>query len=433
MAATKKPTRTGQGKGKKASRRRGFQKLFEPIQIGKVSIPNRVAMAPMVCRYADGMKVSEQQLAYYGARARGGAGLIIIESVFVSKWALDTAPFNVPALYEPGHMIGLAELVDTIHAFGAKIFVQFTMGMGAQGMSLVGEQLVGPSAVSFTIDPEMIPRNCQEVLVPFMRAEVPREISVEEIKRELVNFVNGAVMARMIGFDGLEIHAGHGWLLHEFLSPRFNHRTDEYGGSFENRMRLLLEFLRRAKAAVGSDMAVGVRVSASEHVPGGLTYEDMKVVVQRLAQEGIDYLHTSDGCASSVKYVYPDVDANMLEASAGFKELVNVPVITPSIHDPELAEKAVSEGMTDMVALGRQLIADPNWANKVKEGRLSDITKCTRCNIGCMARILGGLPVKCILNPESGLERYNPEYTQWAAKRAAIEKKAGRAKTPAGR
>ncbi|MEW6442814.1 MAG: NADH:flavin oxidoreductase [bacterium] len=406
-----------------------LQKLFEPIRIGKVDIRNRVAMCPMVCRYADGTKISEQQLAFYGARARGGVGLIIVESVFVSKWALDTAPFNVPALYEPGHMMGLAELVDTIHAFGARTFVQFTMGMGAQGFSLVGEQLVGPSAVTFKIPPEMIPRNCQEVLVPFMREEVPREMSVAEIERELEAFVNAAIMARRVGFDGLEIHAGHGWLLHEFLSPRFNLRTDAYGGTFENRMRLLLEFVRRAKAAVGSDMVVGVRASASEHVPGGLTYEDMKVVVQRLEQEGIDYLHTTDGCASAVKYVYPDEDASMLEASAGFKKLTRVPVITPSVHDPELAARALSEGMTDMIALGRQLIADPDWANKVKAGRLADIRKCRRCNKGCMARILGGLPVKCVLNPESGLERYNPQYTQWAAKQRVIEKRVGRAKT----
>lgn len=428
MAKKKQQSGTKKGETRKGAGKVRFEKLFEPIRIGKVDIPNRVVMAPMVCRYADGNKVSEQQLSYYAARARGGVGLVIVEGVFVSKWALDTSPFNALALYEPGHMIGLAELVDTVHAFGAKIFVQFTMGMGAQGMSLVGEQLVGPSAVGFKIPPEMIPRNCQEVLAPFMREEVPREMSVEEIERELGNFVNAAIMSRMVGFDGLEIHAGHGWLLHEFLSPRFNLRTDAYGGTPENRLRLLLEFVRRAKEAVGSDMLVGVRVSASEHVPGGLTYEDMKVMVQRLEQEGIDYLHTSDGCASSVKYVYPDEDANMLEASAGFKELSKIPVITPSIHDPELAERAVSEGMTDLVALGRQLIADPDWANKVKEGRIADITKCIRCNKGCMARILGGLPAKCILNPESGLERYNPEYTQWAAKRSAIEKRAGRAR-----
>lgn len=401
-----------------------FRKLFEPMLIGKVAIRNRIAMAPMVTQYCDRGYVSEQQLAYYAARARGGVGLIITEHVLASRWAEDNCPLNVMGLYEPGHMLGLAELVDTIHAFGAKTFVQLNPGVGLQGSSLrAGLPPVGPSAVSYRIPPEMVPRNCLPAFGPYMVGEAGREMSVEEIERAQSDFVSAATMARAVGFDGLEVHAAHGFLLHEFLSPRFNLRTDRYGGTLENRMRFLLELVRQTRAGVGDEMVLGVRASADEHIPGGTTYEDMQVVVQRLAQEGIDYFHLGDGCFESLKYTIPDEAGSMLEEAAGFKKLVRLPIITPSIHDPETAERALSTGMTDMVSLGRQLIVDPDWANKVKSGRLADIRKCDRCNRGCFARVFQGLRVKCVLNPESGLEKYNPQYTRWAARQRGIEQR----------
>lgn len=401
-----------------------FQRLFEPIRIGKATIRNRIAMAPMVTQYADRGFVSEQHLAYYAARARGGVGLIIVEHVLASKWAEDNCPLPVLRLYDPIHMAGFADLVETLHAFGAKAFVQLNVGVGIQGSSVgSGVQPVGPSAVSYRTPPEMVPRNCMQVLAPFMAGEMAREMSIGEIEREQENFVKAAILARTVGFDGIEIHAAHGFLLDEFLSPRYNRRTDRYGGTLENRMRFLLELVRMTRVAVGNDMAVGVRTSADEHVPGGTTYEDMKLVVKRLEEEGIDYYHLGDGCFEALKYIIPDEANTMLEEAAGFKKLVAIPVMTPTIHDPHLAVKAVSDGMTDMISLGRQLIADPEWANKVESGRVDTITKCTRCNIGCYARIFQGLRIKCVCNPESGLERFNPRYTEWAARQKAIERK----------
>ncbi len=402
-----------------------FDKLFEPTRIGKVTIRNRIAMAPMVTQYCDRGYVSEQQLAYYAARARGGVGLIITEHVLASRWAEDNCPLNVMRLYEPGHMLGLAELVDTIHAFGAKTFVQLNVGVGVQGSSAKGVQPVGPSAVRYETPPDMVPRNCGPALVPYMVGELPREMSIEEIEREQQNFVKAALMARAVGFDGVEIHAAHGFLLHEFLSPRFNRRTDRYGGTRDNRMRFLLELVRQLKAMLGDDMVVGVRASADEHVAGGSTYEDTKILVQRLEQEGIDYFHLGDGSFESLKYIIPDEPNTMLEEAAGLKTLVRIPVITPTIHDPKIAEQAVRDGMADMISLGRQLLVDPQWANKVKSGRPGSIIKCDRCNKGCYARIFQGLRLKCVRNPESGLERYNPLYTQWAARQRTIRRRIG--------
>lgn len=401
------------------------KRLFEPIRIGKTAIRNRIAMAPMVTQYADRGYVSEQQIAYYAARARGGVGLVIVEHVLASKWAEDNCPLPVLRLYDPVHMAGFGDLVETLHAFGAKAFVQLNVGVGIQGSSAgSGVQPVGPSTVGYRTPPEMVPRNCIGVLGPYLAGETPREMSIGEIEREQENFVKSAMMARAVGFDGIEIHAAHGFLLDEFLSPYYNRRTDRYGGTPENRMRFLLELVRRTRAAVGGDMAVGVRLSADEHIPGGSTFEDMKAVAKRLEEEGIDYFHIGDGCFGALKYIIPDDANTMLDEAAGFKKILGLPVMTPTVHDPHLAEKAVAEGMTDMVSLGRALIADPEWANKVESGRIDSIVKCTRCNIGCYARIFSGLRIKCVCNPESGLEKYNPRYTQWEARRDAIGRRA---------
>jgi len=408
-----------------------FQKLFEPIRIGRKNIRNRIAMSPMATLHSQGGYVTEQILAWYGARARGGVGLVIVECTFTSKWGADNSYYNNLCLYDTTHMIGLAELAETVHAFGAKIFIQLTPGFGVQGSSRrTGVQPVAPSAIRFESPPEMAPREIGERMTPELAAhmvgEVPREMTIEEIQGAQDDFVRAVGMAGKAGFDGVEIHACHGYLLHDFLSPRFNRRADLYGGSLGNRMRFLIELVRKARAAAGDGMVLGVRASADEHMPGGTTYEDMKVVVQRLEQEGIDYFNMSDGSYEALKYFLPEEDGTMLEEATGFKKLVRFPIITPSIHDPELAERAVSEAMTDIVSLGRQLIADPDWANKVKEGRVADIRKCDRCYRECILRLVEGLGIKCAVNPEAGLERYNPDYTRWAAKRRAIEKRQGK-------
>jgi dimethylglycine catabolism A len=390
-----------------------FQKLFEPIQIGKVTIRNRIAMAPMVTAYPDRGYVSEQQMAYYAARARGGVGLIITEHVLASKWAEDTCSLNVMGLYDLSHMQGLAELADTIHTFGARAFIQMNPGLGAQGSSFrKGVPPSGPSTVGYKTKPETVAKNVDFAM--YMTGETPREMSIEEIEREQDSFAGAAMMARMVGFDGLEIHAAHGFLIHDFVSPRFNKRTDRYGGSLENRMRFLVELVRKTRAAVGSDMVIGVRMSA--HEPEGTTYEDMKAVVQILDKEGVDYFHLGDGTFEALNWLLPDKDGTMLEMAkaTGFKKGLKMVVMTPSIHDPEAAEAAVREGLTDMVSLARPLLADPEWANKVESGRVSEIRKCTRCNIGCFARLFKGLRVQCVLNPEVGLEKYNPAYTRWS-------------------
>ncbi|MFH1137861.1 MAG: hypothetical protein V1816_17470 [Pseudomonadota bacterium] len=390
-----------------------FDKLFEPIRIGDLTIRNRIAMAPMVTAFSDRGHVSEQQLAYYAARAKGGVGLIVTEHILASQWSKANCPLNVMALYDSAHILGLAELVDTIHAFGARTFIQMNPGLGAQGFSIgTDQQPVAPSAFGYTVDPATVPRN-----IPFeiyQVGETPREMTVDEIDREQDAFAQAAVYAGTAGFDGLEIHSAHGFLLHDFLSPRFNRRTDEYGGSVENRCRFLTELIEKTRGCIGRQMVLGVRISA--HEPDGAGYEDMKQVVRILAEAGIDYLHLGDGTFEALDWLLPERDGTMLEfeRQAGFKKDLRIPVITPSLHDPAAAERAVADGLTDLVSLARPLLADPDWAEKVRTGRAGEIRKCLRCNKGCFGRLFQGLTVNCVVNPECGLERYNPAYNRWS-------------------
>ena len=390
-----------------------FDRLFEPIRIGGCEIRNRIAMAPMVTSFSDRGHVSEQQMSYYAARARGGVGLIVTEHILASEWAKANCPLNVMGLYDPSQVQGLAELVDVIHAFGAKTFIQMNPGLGAQGYSILsGVQPVSASEVSYNVDPETVPKN-----IPFdvyQVGETPREMTVDEIEREQDNFAQAAMYAAVAGFDGIEIHAAHGFLVHDFLSRRFNRRTDEYGGDVENRCRFLVEMIRKARDYVGRDMALGVRLSA--HEPDGNTYEDTAEIIGLLAREDVDYFHLGDGAFEALKWLLPSEDGTMLELAGrtGLREKLGTPLITPSIHDPKAAVKAVEDGLTDMVSLARPLLADPEWANKVRDGRAAEINRCIRCNAGCFGRLFKGLTVNCVVNPETGLERYNPEYNRWA-------------------
>jgi len=205
----------------------------------------------------------------------------------------------------------------------------------------------------------------------------------------------------------VELNFAHGQLGFQFLSPRTNKRDDLYGGSFENRTRFLMNTLRKAREKVGRDFCIAFRISGEEHMPGGLTHDEVKKICQQ-TEDLIDYIHLSDGCYEALKYTFPEEDGTMLKYAESLKKALKIPVVTPSIHDPGMANKAVKEGKTDIVALGRALIADPDWAHKAAQGKR--ITKCIRCDIACFRFISDDLPTRCIMNPRAGLEEYIPAY-----------------------
>lgn len=407
-----------------------YDALFEPIKLKNVELKNRIAMAPMnVCFTAPNHVVSDQQMAYYAARAMGGAGLIILEAVIgtIHETVKTYEAHNNLMLYYPYQAACLSELAETIHAHGAKCMIQIAPGAGRQGSSeYTGIQPVAPSPIPWVPQPEMMPKGAEietigkaigmmgghGTLVP----EVPRELRVDEIEALVEDMGHSARMARIAGFDGVELHAPHGYLLHEFLSPRSNKRTDEYGGTPENRARFMCDCIRNMREGVGDDYLITVRISADEHMPDGFHVEDTIEYCKMAIQAGADGIHLSDGSYEAMKYFLPEVDGQVVEESGLIKKGIkkglgeDFPVICPSVHDPDLAAETVAGGKADVISQGRALIADPEWPNKVKEGRVEDIVKCLRCNRGCIQRFVLGLPARCVVNPEMGEERYIEKY-----------------------
>lgn len=399
-----------------------FEKMFEPIKIGGVEIKNRIAMAPMntMFSYNNSGYVTEEVLAHYAARAKGGFGLIITECVLGTKLASRFPAHSNLHLFNESHVPGLVELVETVHAFGAKIFIQLSIGFGRAGHSHTGEPSPAPSALPLVRKKENCPKAYWEILSRHPEysggdsvvGEVPREITLEEILNEEKEFANSAKLAVQCGFDGLEIHGCHGYLEFQFLSPLSNRRTDLYGGNLENRMRLLVNTVDKTIKSTRSlvpDFPVQVRLSADEHLPGGTTYEETRAVVKRVAEVGASSIHLSDGSHEAFKWMFPEKDGTMLDEAAGFKRITDIPVMTPSVHNPELAELAIAQGKTDLVSFGRQALTDPDWPNKVSSGKAASIKKCTRCNY-CILRFRAGLPIRCLHNPNLGSERYMSQY-----------------------
>jgi len=392
-----------------------YESLFQPIKIGHVEIKNRIAMAPMNINFNREGYISEQHMAYFAARAKGGTGLIITEAIRSSEDGFNRTFYDNPCLWKPAHQKPLTELAETVHYFGAKLFIQMNIGPGPQGSSKkMGLQPRAASAGSYTIPEENLPK----AMVPMLRkgevyisyqSEPYREMTVDEIHAETEQFAKSCKMAFVSGVDGVEIHAAHGYLIHSFLSPRYNKRTDQYGGSLENRMRFLIEIIQAIRQLVGDKPVIGVRTSSDEHMPDGLTVDDVKAIIKECEKEGLNFYHLSGGSYEAMQYLFPDEDGTELEDAKALKSVLNIPILVSSVHDPDMADRAIREGTCDIIAHGRPLIADPEWANKVKEGRANEIVKCKR-DLICLMRLFQGLTGRCTVNPNFGREKYMPEY-----------------------
>jgi 2,4-dienoyl-CoA reductase-like NADH-dependent reductase (Old Yellow Enzyme family) len=383
-----------------------FDKLFEPIKINKLEVNNRVCYAPTGKSHCteDG-HVNDQALCYYVARAKGGTGLIITEVAFpIAKYS------RFPRLmgcWNDGQLAGLRNLAEAIHMAGAKVVVQETLGFGSQAMFPVGGELVAPSSVPTRIGKGTSPRGLG--FMDGLEGMPPRSLTIEEIIELEDAFAAGAERIMKAGFDGLEVHGCHGYLIAEFLSPYSNKRQDEYGGPLENRWRLAKNLLRKTREKVGPDFVIGFRMSGDEHLEGGYDIEEGQKIAKELEKSGADYIHISSGRYEVWNRMLPDEEGTMLDDSRAIKQAVNIPVICPNIHDPQTGERAIREGMTDMIALSRGLIADPAWANKAKAGKPEEINRCILCNT-CLMTIFTGFSIRCAVNPEVGWERYIPEY-----------------------
>lgn len=383
-------------------------KLFEPIKIGSLQINNRIAFAPTHVGFAtERGQVTDQVLCHYVARAKGGTGLIIVEGTgMTGKYAFSIQ--HGLALHNDQQINGFKELADTIHACQSKAVVQIALGQGGQALRRHPRRdLVAPSPLVTKIAKGVAPKTLK--VFDGVVGELPRELTIDEIVELEDQFAAAADRAKRAGFDGIEIHGAHGYLIGSFVSPFSNKRRDDYGGSFAKRLNLPLNLIKKVRKRVGARFVIGYRISGDEHVPGGQTAEDTAQIASRLEQEGIDYLHLSSGRYESINWTFPSKEGIMLPEAAIIKKAIKIPLICPNIHDPATGERAISEGIVDMISLSRSLLADPSWANKAKEGKAEEITRCIFCN-SCGNLVFQGFSVRCSVNPNLGRERFMPEY-----------------------
>ena len=378
-------------------------------------------MTPVCLDYNDRGRITEQMKAFYVARAKGGVGLFIPGTITVSKVVSARRVASGFEMMDHSFKPELANFAEILHMFGAKIFFQISLGFGQQAGSRAQwpDPTVEPIAISAgqqRMLPESLPRKSVEwyrkrgLDTPLATHSdvIPREATPAEIQEVENSTAEGSAALKALGYDGMEIHCGHGYFGGETLSPLRNKRTDRYGGSLEKRMTFLKNVYFKTREKVGEDFVIGMRISLEERIPGGQTLEDTKFICREMERLGIDYISLTDGCHEAWHYTEPDESGTMLAGASEIKGLLRIPVITASVNDPRMAEKAISEGKTDMIAMVRGLIADPNWANKAAEGKR--VTECIKCNAGCWGRLWQGLPIRCTVNPEVGFEQYNPEY-----------------------
>jgi mycofactocin system FadH/OYE family oxidoreductase 2 len=370
----------------------GFRYLFSPIRIGRVVVSNRIHFAAHLTNFGEDQKISERHIYYYRERARGGCGLITTEELSVHP---SDHPYDkLVDAFEPDAVPGFRKLTRTIHESDTRIFAQLSHN-GQQGDSRISMRPVwGPSSGKD----------------PIFR-ETCKAMEVEDIRECVDYFARSAVHVVEGGFDGIEIQLGHSSLIRQFLSPASNFRDDEYGGSFENRMRFCLEVIGAVRTAVGAELTLGVRLNADEmHPRGGLTLDDAKQIAARLDATGqIDFMDLSLGTFHNLFLVEGSMHTPLgytVPLAAGIRSVVKLPVFcTNRINDPHLAEKILEDGHADVIGMVRGLICDPELPNKAREGRSDDIRHCIACNQGCIGRMGLGYALGCIQNPAVGEEQ----------------------------
>ncbi len=397
-----------------------FKHILSPIKIGPIELKNRIALAPMneTMSGVNG-ESTEQMLSYFAARAKGGAGLVSTGAVMGTRMASEFVWGRNLYLFHPGHLQGLGMLTERIHYFGSKAAIQMTIGFGRQGHSYDHHKLApAPTAgLPYEIAAEKSPNHLTDLYSVieftryFMTGQMTREMSIEEIRSEQKEFAQSCQLAVIAGYDVIEIHAPHGYIEHQFLSPLSNKRTDLYGGEWRNRKRFLLEIAEQIRYACPG-VAVGCRISAEEHMQGGLTEEEMIDVAKDLEAAGMDYISLSDGAGYEESgHLITDMDRSkhIPEHGEAFKKALKIPVIVASQHDPVKIDKNIADGKYDIQALGRQLFCDPEYTNKLAAGRSKEIVRCSRCNT-CLMRCLAGITPACPNNPNLGREYAMDEY-----------------------
>ena len=361
-----------------------FPHLFEPIQIGKTTVKNRIFMPPLSTNLADKGYVTDALVEHYSNRARGGVGLIVTEVTTVEP-TYTYLPGDM-SIYDDSYIPGWKKLVDAVHKYDTKIL----------------SQLFHPAYMAFPVPgtPQLIaPSN----VGPYYAKSAPRAVTVEELHVLVRQFGEAALRFKKAGGDGVEIQCAHAHgLLGGFLTPLYNKRTDEYGGDINGRLRLTLEVIREVRKQCGDDFIIDVRISGDEYSEGGLTLNDMIYVSKQLEKEGVDFLHVSGGNTIKRGSSMPapgTSPAPHAHASEEIRKHIHIPVATVArINEPWVAEELIADGKADICIIGRANLCDSEFANKAREGRTDDIRPCIGCG-RCLTGIMFGKPIACTVNP----------------------------------
>ena len=374
-----------------------FPTLLSSIQIGSVTVKNRVIMAPMNTNYAnpDG-SISKRFADYFVERAKGGVGMIIISPGYIDRRSKKRAG---SLLFDDERFIpALREFTDRIHAEGSVILQQLNHNgrllTSSKELKTAGGLCVGPSAVPH-----------------LLTGEIPHVLTVEEIHHLEDLFVLSAVNAKAAGYDGVEVHGAHGYLVNQFLSRYSNKREDEYGGTMRNRMRFALEIVSRIREAVGEDFIISFRLCGEEYNPNGFNIDDAVVLAKELEKCGVNLLNLTFGNTESPRTalrMFPPAAVSRgvyAHFAEPVRRAVNIPVsVVGRISSPERAEEILTAGQSDMVTLGRELLCDPYFVRKCMEGRRDEIRQCVACLQGCYERLAREEPLTCLYNPFVGRE-----------------------------
>lgn len=383
-----------------------FESLFKSVKINKMELENRLIVSPMVTCFAkeDG-KVTEQYVEYVREKAKGGWGMIINEAhaAIESGKAFD----KFFGLYSDDQIEGQKELVAAAHEQGVKIAVQLVHA-GRQSL-YTGAPLVAPSPIADPTSPI-----------------TPNELTLEEIKEIIESFGDAALRAKKAGYDAVEIHGAHGYLIQEFTSQYSNKRTDEYGGDLLGRAKFSLDIIHNIRSKVGEDYPLIYRMSTDEYLPNGegLKLPDSLALATMYEEAGIDALHSSIGNYTTIHYMLPPAAVKHGESqnlSGELKKVVSIPVINVGrYNDPYIANAAIKAGRCDMVTMGRQSLADPLFPKKAKAGKISDIRHCIGCQIGCVENLYKCSPIHCTVNPRVGYEYQFPTKKSGAKKKVVV-------------
>lgn len=368
-----------------------FKNMFSPIQIGPMTVKNRFVVPPMGNNFANSDGTwSDESVAYYGERAKGQFGLITIEATVVHKGAKGGP--KKPCLYDDNSIESLKKITDACHEEGAKVSIQL-QNAGPEGNAKnAGAPIQAATAIASADG-----------------RDIPEEVSTEKVYELVKGYGEAAERAMKGGADAVEIHMAHGYLVNSFMSPRTNKRVDEFGGNFENRMRFSRLIIEEVKKKTEGKIAVLARINSTEDMFGGLDNHDMCAVASYLEDCGIDGLHVSRAVHLKDEYMWAPTGIHggfSAELVANIKKCVSIPVITVGRYtEPQFAEQIIKMGNADLVAFGRQSLADPHTPQKAMEERLEDLTPCIACLQGCVANMYAGKPICCLVNPVLGHEK----------------------------